>query len=115
MKKTSSWLSYGKLRFSWGENGNRDIGIYAALAELTSNPTCWIDGNGKFYTNHLYVEPKKCQIAKLKWERAKSYNIGLDFGLFGDILSGSIEVYKKMTNDLLMDRAIHPSPVSAKY
>ena len=34
--------------------------------------------------------------------------LGLDFGLFGDILSGSIEVYKKMTNDLLMDRAIPP-------
>ena len=54
---TSSWLSYGKLRFSWGENGNRDIGIYAALAELTSNPTCWIDGNGKFYTT-TYTEYK---------------------------------------------------------
>lgn len=107
MKKTSSWLSYGKLRFSWGENGNRDIGIYAALAELTSNPTCWIDGNGKFYTT-TYTLNQKMPNSKLKWERAKSYNIGLDFGLFGDILSGSIEVYKKMTNDLLMDRAIPP-------
>ena len=107
MKKTSSWLSYGKLRFSWGENGNRDIGIYAALAELTSNPTCWIDGSGKFYTT-TYTLNQKMPNSKLKWERAKSYNIGLDFGLFGDILSGSIEVYKKMTNDLLMDRAIPP-------
>lgn len=46
----------------WGENGNRDIGIYAALAELTSNPTCWIDGNGKFYTT-TYTLNQKCQIA----------------------------------------------------
>lgn len=107
MKKASSWLSYGKLRFSWGENGNRDIGVYAALAELTSNPTCWIDENGNYYIT-TYTLNQKMPNSKLKWERASSYNIGLDFGLFGDILSGSIDFYQKMTNDLLMDRSIPP-------
>ena len=35
---TSDWLNYGKLRFSWGQNGNRDIGQYEALAWLKSDP-----------------------------------------------------------------------------
>ena len=35
--KTSDWLNYGKLRFSWGQNGNRDIGQYEALAQLPAN------------------------------------------------------------------------------
>lgn len=107
MKRFSSWLSYGKLRFSWGENGNRDIGIYAALAELTANPTCWIDDNGNYYTT-TYTLNQKMPNSKLKWERSDSYNLGLDFGLFGDIFSGSVEFYKKTTNDLLLDRSIPP-------
>ncbi len=38
MEASGSWLNYGKLRFSWGQNGNRDIGQYDALASLT--PDC---------------------------------------------------------------------------
>lgn len=107
MKGISSWLNYGKLRFSWGQNGNRDIGIYAALAELTSAPTSWIDVSGKYYTS-TYTLNQRMGNSTLKWERADSYNIGLDFGLFNNILSGSVDVYKKVTNDLLIDRALPP-------
>ena len=42
----------------------------------------------------------------LKWERTTSYNVGLDYSLFNDILGGSMEFYIAKTNDLLVDRAL---------
>ena len=105
MESANSWLNYGKLRFSWGQNGNRDIGQYDALSDLTSNLHPYIDQSGNVYTSsQLYVN--RMANSALKWERTSSYNIGLDFSLFNDILSGSIETYMAKTNDLLVDRVL---------
>ena len=56
MEKTSDWLNYGKLRFSWGQNGNRDIGQYEALAQLNSGAYTYVDPNGNVYlTSQVYI------------------------------------------------------------
>ena len=92
MEPASSWLNYGKLRFSWGQNGNRDIGQYDALAKLNSGLHPYIDQNGNIYvTSQIYVD--RMANKGLKWERTSSYNIGLDFSLFNDRLRGSMETY----------------------
>lgn len=49
MEFAEDWLSYGKLRFSWGQNGNRDIGQYEALASLNSSVHPFLDQNGNIY------------------------------------------------------------------
>lgn len=101
----SNWLNYGKLRLSWGENGNRDIGQYEALSDMTSGLHPYIDQNGNIYiSSQLYVN--RMANANLKWERTASYNLGIDFSLFNDVLSGSLEGYMATTNDLLVDRAL---------
>ena len=105
MEPASSWLNYGKLRFSWGQNGNRDIGQYDALAKLNSGLHPYIDQNGNIYvTSQIYVD--RMANKGLKWERTSSYNIGLDFSLFNDRLRGSMETYMTETTDLLVDRAL---------
>lgn len=105
MEKSSHWLNYAKLRLSWGENGNRDIGEYEALAEMKSGMHPYIDSNGNVYvSSQLYVE--RMANINLKWERTSSYNVGFDFSLFNDVLSGSLEGYVARTNDLLVDRAL---------
>ena len=105
MESMNSWLNYGKLRLSWGQNGNRDIGQYEALSDLTSGLHPYIDQNGNLYnSSQLYVN-RMSNIA-LKWERTTSYNVGLDYSLFNDILGGSMEFYVAKTNDLLVDRAL---------
>lgn len=105
LAKTDSWLNYGKLRLSWGENGNRDIEQYQALAEMVSGAHPYIDQNGNIYiSSQLYVN--RMANRTLKWERTAAYNLGLDFSLFNDILSGSFEAYLMETNDLLVDRAL---------
>lgn len=105
LEKTNNWLNYGKLRLSWGENGNRDIGQYAALAQMVSSLRPYIDNSGNIYTtSQMYVNTMANY--NLKWERTASFNFGLDFSLFQDILSGSIEAYVAKTNDLLVNRAL---------
>jgi TonB-linked SusC/RagA family outer membrane protein len=104
-KSLTDVLSYGKLRFSWGQNGNRSIGRYDALSDMTSGAHPYIDQNGNLYiSSQLYVN--RMANRGLKWESTASYNLGLDFALFGDRLSGSIEGYMSRTNDLLVDRAL---------
>lgn len=105
MEPASDWLNYGKLRFSWGQNGNRDIGQYEALAWLKSSLSPFIDQNGNIYvTSQVYVD--HMGNTALKWERTGSYNIGLDFSLFNDRLRGSMETYMSETNDLLVKRSL---------
>ncbi|WP_245832368.1 TonB-dependent receptor [Massilibacteroides vaginae] len=105
MKKTEEWLNYAKLRFSWGENGNREIGQYAALAQMVSGLRPYIDQTGTVYTtSQIYVNTMANY--NLKWERTASYNLGLDFSVFNDLLSGSLELYTAKTNDLLVNRAL---------
>ena len=101
----TSWFDYGKLRLSWGENGNRDIGQYEALSDMTSGPHPYIDQNGNLYiTSQIYVN--RMSNANLKWERTASLNIGLDFSFLNNRISGALEAYKATTQDLLVDRAL---------
>lgn len=87
-----------KLRFSWGINGNRDIGRYSALARLSQN----LYSNGSqvlvgVYNNSL-ANPG------LVWEKTEALNLGLDLGLWEGKLNASFEVYNMVTEDLLMNR-----------
>jgi len=100
-------MSTGKLRLSWGKNGNRNIGIYQALSNLTT-------GGGKYVyadktgtvseVSLLYVS--RMANKNLKWETTTSWNAGLDFGFFKNRLNGSVDYYYMPTTDLLMDRSL---------
>lgn len=102
----ASWLNYGKLRVSWGQNGNRDIGRYAALSTLTSSLHPYIDATtGSIYTtSQIWVD--RLANKNLSWETTESWNFGLDFGLFNNVLRGSAEFYLAKTKDMLVSRSI---------
>ena len=103
--KNNTWLTYGKLRASWGINGNRDIGRYNALSDLSTGKYQYVTAAGAVVlVSQLYVN--RLQNPNLQWERTTSYNLGLDFSLFKNILSGSVEVYKKETHNLLILREL---------
>lgn len=102
---SASWLTYGKLRASWGINGNRDIGRYDALSNLTTGKYQYILPSGQvLLISQLYVS--RLQNPGLKWERTESYNMGLDYSILRDRITGSIDVYRKSTKDLLVNRAL---------
>jgi TonB-linked SusC/RagA family outer membrane protein len=99
------WMNYGKLRASWGINGNRDIGRYLALANLTGGKYQYITPAGAILpVSQLWVN--RMQNDNLKWEKTTSNNLGFDFGFLNNKLSGSIDVYKKSTSDLLILRSL---------
>ncbi|MGO1723930.1 MAG: SusC/RagA family TonB-linked outer membrane protein [Sphingobacterium sp.] len=101
----SDWFNYGKLRVSWGSNGNRDIGRYVALADLTTGKYLYTQPDGTvIQVNQFWVNRMRNQ--DLRWERNTSYNIGLDFGLFNNRLDGTIEAYLSNTTDLLVLRRL---------
>ncbi|MEO5995416.1 MAG: TonB-dependent receptor [Chitinophagaceae bacterium] len=103
--KSLKWLNYGKLRLSYGINGNRDIGRYLALSNLQSGKYQFITGSGTLLTvSQLYVDRQANP--GLKWEKTDAANIGLDFSILENRLSGSVDVYKKETKDLLITRAL---------
>lgn len=105
----SQWFNYGKLRASWGSNGNRDVGsgrdMYVALADLTTGKYLYVQPDGTvIQMSQLWVN--RMQNVNFRWERNTSYNLGLDFALFNNRLDGNLEVYQMNSTDLLVLRSL---------
>ncbi len=105
MKSTDKWLDYAKLRVSYGENGNRSIGRYAALSNLSSGTYTFVTSGGAAY-NVGFVSASNLSNPTLKWERNASINLGLDYSIVKGFLSGSIDYYNRTTKDLLVNRTL---------
>lgn len=98
LKKVES-ISFLKVRAGFGVTGQQDgIGDYSYIPNYQqSSVTAQYAFGGVFYTG---LRPDGYD-ANLKWEETKSYNLGLDYGFLKDRISGSIDVYRKETSDLL--------------
>ena len=91
-----------KLRVSWGKNGNRAVERYAALSKL--NTELYVYGGQSTPSTGFYASTMAN--SNLKWERTEAYNVGIDFGLFSNRLTGNAEFYSNRTTDLLVDRSL---------
>jgi TonB-dependent starch-binding outer membrane protein SusC len=88
-----------KLRISYGITGNQGISPYQTQASISSGyPYPWMGG---ITTNMGYGFTNSGNTG-LKWESTRQSNIGMDLGIFKGRLSATIDVYKKITDDLLM-------------
>lgn len=97
-------IDYLKLRLSWGANGNSSIGTYSALATMESRKFLHsVDGNPATVS-----ELRLARMANtgLQWEKTTAYNLGIDFGIFGNKLNGTLEGYLSETTNLLVDRKL---------
>lgn len=90
-------ISSLKLRASYGTTGNDQIGNFDSRG---------LYGSGSVYNGASGINPTALPNPDLKWERNVSTNIGLDFGLFSQRLTGAIEVYNRLTNDLLLGQPL---------
>lgn len=102
-----TWFEYGKLRFSWGKNGNRGLNnIYQALMDMSARKYMYASATtGEVYSVNAYYANRMAN-SKLKWESTAALNAGLDFSLLRGRLGGSIDVYKMNTTDLLSLRVL---------
>ncbi|MEX2403919.1 MAG: SusC/RagA family TonB-linked outer membrane protein [Balneolales bacterium] len=94
------WVDQLKLRLSWGVNGNRDIGEYSSLAQLSSN--LWYDGSSA----RVGVYNSSLANPGLRWEKTESINVGMDIHLLDNRVNLTLDAYDAATTDLLMDRRL---------
>lgn len=98
-------MSSGKLRFSYGENGNRSLANpYVALANLyegAGRMQGYLNSSGQLLL-YRYLMADRLANPNLQWEKTKSWNVGLDFGFWKDRITGSLEYYSMQTHDMIM-------------
>lgn len=95
MEPAKDIFSNLKLRVGYGVTGQQEIGDYLYLPtySLGTNPT------GQYLDSYL-LKPNGYS-PDLKWEETATTNIGLDFGLLNNRITGTLEYYEKRTKDLL--------------
>lgn len=101
-----SSFSQLKLRIGYGEVGNvNGLGDYLFLTRYQKSTSTANYQFGSGFTQTYRPEPVN---ENLKWEVGQTFNIGLDFGLLVNRLSGSVNVYKKITKDLIAVAFVDP-------
>ncbi|MBF4494781.1 TonB-dependent receptor [Flavobacterium sp. JLP] len=105
--KNVNWLENLKLRLGFGTTGNSSVDPYETKGDITS---IYLPFNGMsnqigYTTNEPYYTATQLTMANpaLTWEKTTQYNLGLDFSFFKNRVSGTIDVYKSYTNDLLLE------------
>ena len=107
--KWNNIMSTGKLRVSYGKNGNRSLSDpYVALANL-------YEGAGKMqgYINQSgelelmrYLMANRLANPNLQWEKTAAWNFGLDFGFLDNRITGFVEFYNMSTHDMIMNQRL---------
>lgn len=98
--KNANWLSDLKLRLGYGKTGQQagSIGDYEWIPSYSistgTNGFYPVTGTGELYRPNNYRPD-------LKWETTSTYNVGLDWGIMDQRLSGSVDWYYRKTTDLL--------------
>jgi len=87
-----SWLNALKLRATYGISGNIDPAMSAVTTIQYAEASPYTQAPYSRFIN--YYNPE------LRWESSKMFNLGLDFRLFGDRLSGSLEYFRKTGSNL---------------
>ena len=101
--KDSNLISNLKLHTSYGLTGNSEIDPYKSLGKIKSE-TLLLNGTRAPYS-YMETMPNP----DLKWEKTKSYNLGIDFSFFQSWLSGTLEIYKKVGEDQVIQKTLAPS------
>jgi TonB-dependent starch-binding outer membrane protein SusC len=94
------WVNNLKLRASYGTVGNTAINPYQTLGSLSA----LVYNYGQTTTTGAYLSNASNE--SLTWEYTSTANVGLDFGLLNNRVSGSIEAYKQFTNSLLLPQTL---------
>ncbi len=93
----SETISNLKLRLSFGQTGNQEVGNFITQTYISNANVLLANG----YNAGLY--PGSTGNDNLKWETTTQYDIGLDLGLIKDRINLTVDVYDKLTTDMLFN------------
>jgi len=99
-----------KLRVSWGKTGNQEIPSKITQASFTEsntdNDTYPLDPNATDLSGYPYGSIyTRLANPDIQWEVSTQANIGLDFALFNYSLTGTIDVFNKVSENILLEVA----------
>ena len=107
--KWDNIMDNGKLRLSYGKNGNRSLSDpYVALANLYSGAgktMGYIQADGKM-EEVKYLMAQRLANPNLQWEKTASWNAGLDFSFLQGRITGALDVYVMQTKDMIMSQKL---------
>lgn len=101
-------LNNGKLRLSYGQNGNRSLANpYIALANLANGATTqgYVDANGN-YAQYYYLRIDRMANPHLQWEKTTAYNAGLDLAFLDNRISTTLDYYFMPTTNMIMSQSL---------
>lgn len=94
-----------KLRAGFGITGTIYSDPYESLSRLATGDN--------FLTNSSWIptlKPSSNSNPDLRWEKKEEWNLGIDYGFMNDRISGSVDLYKRTTRDLLWDYVVPMPP-----
>lgn len=101
-------MNLGKLRISWGQNGNRSLeNPYLALANLLPGlgTEGYVDANGN-YVQYQLLKVDRLANTHLQWEKTTAFNVGLDLSFINNRFSGTLDYYIMPTTDMIMNQSL---------
>ncbi|WP_353719914.1 TonB-dependent receptor [Dyadobacter sp. 676] len=99
-------ISNLKIRGGWGISGNRNVGAYSTLGALS--PGYYNFGTGTAGQQLAYTVTS-LPATNLSWQSTAQVDIGIDFGLFNNRITGSVDWYHQKTKDILLSVPLPPS------
>ncbi|TAH20555.1 MAG: TonB-dependent receptor [Cytophagales bacterium] len=91
--KENKYITFLKLRGSFGRTGNAEIGNFPQLGLFGGAP----------YAGNPGQAPSQLGNPNLRWETTDQWDVGFDFGILGDRITGEIDYYQKNTSGLLLN------------
>ncbi len=112
---SSSLVDYLKLRASWGQTGNQEIPSKITLVSYTErkdqNDTYPLDPNASSLDDYPYgIIYSRLANPDIQWEVSSQTDIGLDFTLFDFRLSGTLDYFNKVSENILLE-VVHADPI----
>ncbi|MBR4827120.1 MAG: TonB-dependent receptor [Bacteroidales bacterium] len=109
------WLESLKLRAGWGRIGNDKIGDNASVQTIFNSGPTFVDyvlGAGQELAGGATI--LTLVNTDIKWETTEQLNAGLDFGLWGNKLTGALDVFQRDTKEMLLG-VTAPAHVGNRY
>lgn len=106
------WFDSFKLRFSWGKNGNENIGNFRYTSLMDGGQNYYFGGgylvssDSKNGEMQYGTSPAAIPNPNVKWEESEQIDLGFDARFFNNALNFSFDYFKKKTNGMLMDQPI---------
>ena len=98
MESTRDYISNLKVRASWGQVGNQEIGLYKYLRTININTQAYSFNDN--LANGAYFSEANQDVT---WETSNMFDIGIDAGFFNNKLSLTLDFYNKTSNDILVN------------